>query len=144
MSEPEKKSRMDRLFERIESHGFDSLTPGEQSAFALRWFYVEVNNGGFDQFFFNDAGKLAGDALRGLEFLGASATADILRRAMSIFPGSVVPADQKVRREFMCDSLTDDQKELLEKLDTEFNESEEPVSALLTAYIDKHPEEFPT
>jgi hypothetical protein len=25
MNEPEKKSRMDRLFDRIESHGFESL-----------------------------------------------------------------------------------------------------------------------
>ena len=70
------------------------------------------NNGGFHQFFFNDAGKLAGDALRGLEFLGAEVTAGILRRAMAIFPGSVVPAGQKERREYMCDSLTDKQEEL--------------------------------
>jgi hypothetical protein len=144
MSEPEKKSRMDRLFARIESHGFESLTPSERSAFALRWLYVEVNNGGFDQFFYNDAGKLAGDALRGLESLGAQGMADILRRAMSIFPGGVVPADQNERQDFMCDSLTDDQKELLEKLDAEFYKSSEPVSDLLTAYIEKHPEEFPT
>jgi hypothetical protein len=44
----------------------------------------------------------------------------------------------------MCDSLTDEQKELLEGLDTEFYESSEAVSDLLTDYIEKHPEEFPT
>jgi hypothetical protein len=144
MSEPEKKSRMDRLFERIESHGFESLTPSERSAFALRWLYVEVNTGGFEQFFYNDAGKLAGDALRGLEFLGAQCMADILRRAMSIFPGEVVPAGQNERQEIICNSLTDDQKELLENLDAEFYDCSEPVSDLLNAYIEKHPDEFPT
>ena len=144
MSEPQKKSRLDRLFERIQSHGFDSLTPSERSAFALRWLYVEVNNGGFDQFFFSDAGQLAGDALRGLEFLGAPSTAGILRRAMSIFPNGVVPADLLARREFLCDSLTDDQKHLLDQCDHEFYKSSEPVSDLLGAYIEKHPEEFPT
>jgi len=144
MSEPQNNSRLDRLFERIEAHGFESLTPSERSAFALRWLYLEVNNGGFHQFFFNDAGKLAGDALRGLEFLGAEVTAGILRRAMAIFPGSVVPAGQKERREYMCDSLTDKQEELLGALNKEFYESSEPVADLLTAYIGDHPEEFPT
>ncbi len=144
MSEPEKKSRMDRLFDRIESQGFESLTLGERSAFALSCFYLETNNGGLNQFFFNDAGKLAGDALRGLEFLGAKKTAEILTRAMSVFPGGIVPADQKQRREFLCDSITPDQEQLLNVLTTEFFQSSEPVADLLTAYIEKHPEEFPT
>ena len=144
MSEPEKKSRMDRLFDRIESHGFESLTPNERSAFALRWFYIEANNGGLHQFFFNDAGKLAPDALRGLEFLGARATAGILRRAMSVFPGGAVPADQEQRREFLCDSLTPEQEQLLSDLTTEFFQSSEPVADLLTAYIEQHPDQFPT
>ena len=144
MSAPQKKSRLDRLFDRIQSHGFQSLTPSERAAFALRWLYVEVNNGGFDQFFFSDAGQLAGDALKGLEFLGARGTADILRRAMSIFPNGNVPIDQTERQKFLSDSLTDDQKHMLEKCDDEFYKSTEPVSDLLTEYIEKHPEEFPT
>jgi hypothetical protein len=144
MSEPEKKSRMDRLFERIESHGFESLTPSERAAFSLRWLYVEANNGGLHQFFFNDAGKLAADALHGLEIVGAPNTAGILRRAMSVFPDSVVPADQTARREFLCDSLTEEQEDLLSDLTTEFFQSSEPVADLLTAYIEQHPQEFPT
>jgi hypothetical protein len=144
MSEPEKKPRLARLFDRIKTHGFESLTLGERSAFALHWLYIEVNNGGFDQFFFNDAGKLAGDALRGLEVIGAPVLAGILRRAMSVFPDGVVPAEQIKRREFLCDLLTDDQAELLEELDTEFYNLSEPVSDLLAAYVKQHPEEFPT
>lgn len=144
MSELEKKSRMDRLFDRIESHGFESLTPGERSAFALSWLYIEVNNGGLHQFFFNDAGKLAADALRGLEFLGAQGTAGILRRAMAVFPGGVVPADQGQRRELLCDLMTPEQEELLSDLTTQFFQSSEPVADLLTAYIEQHPQEFPT
>jgi len=135
---------MDRLFDRIQSHGFESLTVGERSAFALRWLYLETNNGGLNQFFFNDAGKLAGDALRGLEFLGAQKTAEILSRAMSVFPSGIVPIDQKQRREFLCDSITPDQEQLLDELTTEFFQSSEPVADLLEIFIEKHPEEFPT
>jgi Domain of unknown function (DUF4375) len=79
-----------------------------------------------------------------LEFLGAEKMAAILRRAMSVFPNGIVPADQKERREFLCDLITPKQEQLLSDLTTEFFESTEPVADLLTTYIEKHPEEFPT
>ena len=138
------KTRMDRLFERIESNGLESLTLSERSAFAIVWLFRETNNGGLDQFFFNDAGKLAPDALRGLVLFGAPATANILRQAISIFPESEVPFDLKQRRDFLCDSMTDEHKELLDKLTTEFFESPEPVSDMVQSYIENHPDEFPT
>jgi hypothetical protein len=135
---------MDRICERIESDGFESLTPSERSAFALRWFYIETNNGGLHQFFFNDAGKFAGDALRGLDFLGAKGPAGILRRAIFVFPNSAVPSDQNARRKFLCDFLTPEQEKFLDDLTTEFFQSSEPVADLLATYIEQHPDEFPT
>ncbi len=144
MTEPKPKSRMDRFYERIESHGFESLAPSERASFGLTWLYMETNNGGLHQFFFNDAGKLAPDALRGLEMVGAPATASILRRAMSVFPGGVVPPEQADRREFLCEILTPEQEELLDDLTTEFYQSPEPVADLLDAYVAQHAEEFPT
>ena len=144
MSESNTKSRMDRIFERIESHGFESLTLSERASFGLTWLYIETNNGGLDQFFFNDAGKLAPDALRGLEMVGAPMTASILRRAMAVFPDGVVPPDQGQRRKFLCDSLTPEQEQLLDDLTNEFFQSSEPVAELLDTYVQEHPEEFPT
>jgi len=132
------------MFERIESRGFESLTVSERAAFGLMWLFLETNNGGLHQFFFNDAGKLASDALRGLEMVGAPATASILRRAMSVFPGEVVPLDQADRRQFLCAVLTPTQEKLLDDLTTEFYRTQEPVADLLYAYVKQHPEEFPT
>src|SRR5438552_14195502 len=110
MAESKPTRRIDRLFERIESHGFESLTLSERASFGLTWLYRETYNGGLHQFFFNDAGKLASDALRGLEMVGAPITADILRRAMSVFPNGIVPPEQDDRREYLCDVLTPEQK----------------------------------
>ncbi len=132
------------MYERIESHGFESLTLSERASFALTWLYMEANNGGLDQFFFNDAGKLAADALRGLEMVGAPVTASILRQAMSVFPGGVVPVEQADRRKFLCEVLTPEQEKLLENLTTDFYQSPEPVADLLDAYVEQHSEEFPT
>ena len=53
-------------------------------------------------------------------------------------------ADMEQRREFLCGSLKPEQEKLLSDLTTEFFQSREPVADLLTAYIERHPEEFPT
>lgn len=135
---------MDRINERIESHGFESLTLSERASFGLTWLYMETYNGGLHQFFFNDAGKLALDALRGLEMIGAPMTASILQRAISMFPDGVVPSEQELRRSFLCHVLTEEQENALSDLTTEFFQSSEPVSELLDTYILQHPGEFPT
>lgn len=144
MAESKPESRMDRFYARIESHGFESLTLSERASFGLTWLYIETNNGGLHQFFFNDSGKLASDALRGLEMVGAPKTADILRRAMGIFPDSRVPADILERRELLCDLPEELQWDRLGELTTEFFQSPEQVADLLDACVQKHPEEFPT
>jgi hypothetical protein len=143
MTESNPKSLIDRIYERIESHGFESLTLSQKASLGLTWLYLEANSGGLNQFFFNDAGQLTLDALRGLEMVGAPSTASILRRAMSIFPDGIVPIDQNLRQEFMCDSITEEQEIFLRNLTTEFFQSDEPVAELLETYVEKHPEEFP-
>ena len=76
--------------------------------------------------------------------VGASKTADILRRAMSIFPDGRVPTDILERRELLCNLPDELQWDRLGELTTEFFQSSEPVADLLDAYVQKHPEEFPT
>jgi hypothetical protein len=64
-----------------ESTGFDSLTPAEQVFHTVWWFEAELNNGGFDQFFFNSAGDYTSQTIVALERIGASSCAAIVRRA---------------------------------------------------------------
>ena len=144
MPESMPKSWVDRIHDRIESHGFESLTKSERASFGLTWFFREAYNGGLHQFFFNDAGKLASDALHGLEMVGAPITAGILRRAMSLFPDGVVPPEQDDRREYLSEILTPEQEKLFDALTREFYQNSEPVAELLDAYVALHPEEFPT
>jgi hypothetical protein len=143
MSNTKAKGRFDRLRERIGLHGFESLTPSERASFGMTCLFLETNNGGLDQFFFNNAGELASDALRGLEMVGATVTASILRRAMVVFPDSIVPAETVQRRAFLCDALSPEHAKLLSDLTREFYKSTEPVADLFNAYVEQHPEEFP-
>ena len=139
------KSWIDRLYECIEAGGFDGLTDAEKSMFGLYWLFAEANNGGVHQFFFNDSGSLAGEALRGLEMVGAVETADILRRAVAAFPNGRVPADQQERRSLMeeLDGGDDALTERLGELTAELYACREDVAELLDAYRKAHPEQFP-
>ena len=103
---------------------------------------AETNNGGLHQFFFNDSGAYAGDALRSLELVGALKTADILRRAMSIFPESRVPVDILERRDVLCELPDELQWHRLGGLNTELFQTREPIADGVEDYIRQHPEEF--
>jgi Domain of unknown function (DUF4375) len=144
MSDQPPKKRIDRIYDRIQSHGFDTLTPSERAFFAMTWFFREANNGGLETFFYNDAGGYTSDALRGFEQVGAQETAGLLRRATSVFPGGVVPTEEIRRRDFLCDLITPAQKKLLDDLTTAFYDSPEPVADLIDDYVERHPEEFPS
>jgi len=59
------------------------LPPGTAAIYTTWLVDVEVNNGGFNQFFFNPYGKLAGHALAGYELLGADEYVDVMRAAIA-------------------------------------------------------------
>ena len=60
-----------------------TLPPGVQAIYTTWLVDVEVNNGGFNQFYFNPSGELAGDALVGYELLGAEDYASVMRAAIA-------------------------------------------------------------
>src|SRR5579884_2379365 len=74
---------------RLKAPGIDrdaivGLLPAGTAAIYTTWLVdVEVNNGGFNQFFFNPYGKLAGHALAGYELLGAEDYAAVMRAAIA-------------------------------------------------------------
>lgn len=138
-----KKKRIDKLFDKIDRLGFDSLTDAEKSFFAIFWFFRETNNGGLHTFFFNDAGRLAAYALAGLKAIGARKTADILQCAIAVFPEARVPVDQERRRSVLASLSTELQSVRLGQLSTEFFENNEDVPYFIEQYIQSHPEQFP-
>ncbi len=138
-----KKARTDLLYDCIKKKGLSGLTEAERRIFALTWFCLETKRGGFHQFFLNDAGKFAADALFGLETVGATRTAEILRRAMALFPEGNVPADQSRRRAALLHLPATVQWEQMDALTTEFRNSKEEVAQLVETYIAAHGELFP-
>lgn len=60
-----------------------ALPPGTRAVYTTWLVDLEVNNGGFNQFFFNPYGEFAGLALAGYELLGAEDYAAIMRAAIA-------------------------------------------------------------
>jgi hypothetical protein len=62
-----------------------SLPAGTRAIYTTWLVDVEVNNGGFNQFFFNPYGQFAGLALAAYELLGAEEYAAVMRGAIATY-----------------------------------------------------------
>lgn len=90
---------------------------------------MEVNNGGFDQYFFNSTGDSAKEAAEALEAIGAHNMAAIVKRAIAKFPGGEVPADRNARQAVLEEISPE--REAFEELDAEFLKYPDNLAALL-------------
>jgi hypothetical protein len=61
-----------------------SLSQGIRALYVTWWVEAEVNNGGFNQYFWNRSGAFAKDAVLGFEFFGAHDHAALMREAIAI------------------------------------------------------------
>jgi len=125
-----------RIGQKAEARGERILTDTERRLLAAYWVEAEVNNGGFDQYFFNSAGDNAEAALSGLKEMGADGAAALLERAMAVFPGGKPPADRFKRQEVM-EQIAGQSKPVWEKCDSEFYKLTESISDLSLAYAKK-------
>jgi hypothetical protein len=76
---------------------FGTVRPEVGHLFAAHWCQSEVCNGGFHQFFYNDTGVLAPEALAGFRAIGLHDWAEILNEAMRFF-GKRYPRDRRKRQ----------------------------------------------
>ncbi|MCC7293171.1 MAG: DUF4375 domain-containing protein [Phycisphaerales bacterium] len=81
--------------------GFEALS-GPEQVFRMVWrIEAEVNNGGFDQWFFNAEHQDVAGAVEALLTIGAPKMADIVRRACVAWPQGRPPVDIRERRAFL-------------------------------------------
>ncbi len=93
---------------------------------------AEVNNGGFDQFFFNAAGDHAEATIRALKTVGALEMADIVRRACARFPGGMPPANRNARQARL--ELLSPDSGAFEQEDADFLAYPDDLASLVAAY----------
>ncbi|MBO5408148.1 MAG: DUF4375 domain-containing protein [Clostridia bacterium] len=105
---------------------------------------MEVNNGGFSQFFFNSDGCFGNEIVSSFEKIGAMKTAEICKKAISIY-GDKVPTDRDEREDVLT---PDDEKEeerieeILNECDDAFFEYEDDLLELNYQFIINNKESF--
>ena len=97
----------------------------------------QVNNGGFDQFFFNSSGDFTYEILDAYKNIGANKTAKIIYDAIQAFPKLPISKDTQTRRNIMED-LSDEISEKWNKLDDKFYEYEENIMSYVIEYMRKN------
>lgn len=127
-----------RLGQKSENRGWTNLNDTERRLIAVYAMEEEVLDGGFKQYFSTDLGVDADVALAGLKDMGATATANIVERAMAQFPGGKPPADNEQRRE-MIDKIETAAETVWKQCDDAYADvlDKDNIDALGLAYANK-------
>lgn len=120
------------------------MSMGRQMIFLTISLEDEVNNGGFNQFFWNYTVSLSQIALKGYELIGAINLAKIVNEAINIY-SEELPKNYKSKKKNSTNSFDESYSETqCGKLDEKFLElvkTENPTK-LRIAYIKSHKDEF--
>lgn len=112
--------------------GPGSLAPHEAAAVGVWLLEAEVNNGGFDQYYFNSRGVLAEATVRALNEIGATETASLLEAANKDVSPLPLPGDREARSEKLQEVAAWSRFAALE---AEYYEQREDRIALLASYL---------
>jgi hypothetical protein len=118
----------------LEAKGFDSIREPERVLATIWSVEAEVNNGGFDQLFYNSAGDLAFYAAEAFDAIGAHKMAAITQKALDLF-GEGGPSKDRNERVEALEGISEKHGEYLNKLDYEFTEYPDNIQELLLKYV---------
>jgi len=116
-----------------------NLTGCERNIMYIYELESEVNNGGFDQYFYNSPGSNVNETIKALESVESKIFLQILIEARNKFPDGDVPKNQNERQEILLNMREDNSWDELECL---FYKYEENLSDLQVKYISKNIENF--
>lgn len=114
-----------------------SLNQYEKNLLNIFELEAEVNNGGFEQYFYNSAGSNTKETLHALEEIKASNTKLLLEKAIKVFPGGKVEKDHEKRQDII-DELPEDCQDKWNELDDDFYQYEDDIASLVIDYIKKN------
>jgi hypothetical protein len=127
---------------RTEREVLKTLPAGFRALYATWWVEAEVNNGGFNQYFWNPAGEFAAEAVEGFDLIGAPALARLTERAIAIRAKDEARMEQFKARDSIKAFSESYEGNPLNELDDEFYKLEENFSQTRVRFIRKNPELF--
>jgi Domain of unknown function (DUF4375) len=117
------------------------LTEPQKNFFYIQNLEREVNNGGFNQYFFNSDGDYAHETLIALNAIGANHALIIMQTAINEFPNHIVPKDRNKRQEVLKE-IEKKASKTWDKLDSTFYTYPDDIDALNINYIKSNRKDF--
>lgn len=117
---------------RFTGDNFASLSERDRILITIWGLEADVNNGGFDQYYFNGSGNQAWFAPTALRSIGAHRMAAIVERANAMFGEGGPPEDPDERQSALF-RIAQANEEAWELLDQEFYAYPDDIAALLVA-----------
>ena len=120
----------------IES-GASVLSPMERLLVAIWGLEADVNNGGFDQYYFNSYGDFAAETPSLLRAIGADQAAALVEQANAAF-GIAGPPRDRDKRQRVLEGIADGAAEAWDALDNQFFKYPDDIASLLRAYVERN------
>ena len=118
-----------------------ALSEAERIFYITQTLEMEVNNGGFSQFFYNSSGNFSNELVSAFTAIGANVTATICQKAISAF-GRDIPVDSDEREKMLDELESDEIDEILEECDSAFYDYEDNLNELNYNFVMKNKESF--
>jgi hypothetical protein len=126
----------DAAFKRYAKTPFEKLSEVDRTLILVWSLQGEVDNGGFDQFYFNSSGDHAAETVHALRRIGARRTANLVARANRLFRTQPPPKERALRIAEL-DTFTGPATEVWKHLEQEFYGDPDGLDELLVAYLVK-------
>lgn len=130
-------SVLDPILEKYLAKGKSVLGAEEAEMLGVWMLDAEVNNGGFDQYFWNTGGDLIAEAIEGFENIEADDLAGIAESAFAELPDGYLQNNREQRRQ-QLDELQQSPTSRLSSYDTQYYNSRQDAISLLAAYMMKN------
>lgn len=117
------------------------LSNAERIFYITQTLEMEVNNGGFSQFFNNSSGDFSNELVGAFTAIGANTTAAICQKAIDAF-GCDIPTDRDERQEMLDELESDKLDEIFEECDNAFFAYEDDLNELNYNFVMKNKEQF--
>lgn len=129
--------------DKVEKGVNESITLSQQFLFAIYLLEAEINNGGFNQFYFNKNPRLAELAIEGFNLFGAPKYAELTKKSLEVY--NLIKKDLKDAYDGSELSFSKSyESNPLNELDKKFYEleKEKNLQKILVLYIRNHSNEF--
>lgn len=134
---------LDTKLNEISGYGenIEKLNESQKTVLFVENLEREINNGGFNQFFFNSSGNFTHETIIALKTIKAFKTSDIVAKAISVWPNQNVPKN-RAKRQYILEEIEGQANPVWNECDEEFYKYPDNIVTLLLDYVKSNRSDF--